>query len=175
MNAAASRYRRKHSPSTFCVRSSAVSTSSTSALRFSADKAELDIDTIHAFLRDEAHWSKGIPCDVVERAIAGSLCFGAYLDARLVGFARLVNDHATFAYLCDVFVLSEHRGKGYGRALIDHVFAQDAVRALRRVALVTSDAHALYRTVGFTAPAHPERWMELHRPGVYAQPHACAR
>lgn len=108
-----------------------MSTSSTSALRFSADKAELDIDTIHAFLRDEAHWSKGIPRDVVERAIAGSLCFGAYLDARLVGFARLVTDHATFAYLCDVFVLSEHRGKGYGRALIDHVFAQDACAASR--------------------------------------------
>ncbi|WP_229653467.1 GNAT family N-acetyltransferase [Burkholderia pseudomallei] len=76
--------------------------------------------------------------------IAGSLCFGAYLDAGLVGFARLVADHAAFAYRCDVFVPNEHRGKGDGRALIDRVFAQDAVRALRRVARVTSDAHALY-------------------------------
>ncbi|WP_436408029.1 GNAT family N-acetyltransferase [Burkholderia oklahomensis] len=159
----------------FVSRSPAVPTSPIPALRFSTDKAELDIDAIYAFLRDEARWSKGIPRDVVERAIAGSLCFGAYLDGRLVGFARLVTDQATFAYLCDVFVLSEHRGKGYGRALIDHVFAHDTVRGLRRVALVTTDAHALYRPVGFTAPAHPERWMELHRPDVYAQPQPDAR
>ncbi|CAJ4238996.1 acetyltransferase [Burkholderia pseudomallei] len=99
---------------------------------------------MHAFLRVDAYWSRGIPRDGVERVIAGSLCFGAYLDAGLVGFARLVADHAAFAYRCDVFVPNEHRGKGDGRALIDRVFAQDAVRALRRVARVTSDAHALY-------------------------------
>ncbi|KGW98419.1 hypothetical protein Y034_5794 [Burkholderia pseudomallei MSHR449] len=134
----------------------------------------MDIDAMHAFLRVDAYWSRGIPRDGVERVIAGSLCFGAYLDAGLVGFARLVADHAAFAYRCDVFVPNEHRGKGDGRALIDRVFAQDAVRALRRVARVTSDAHALYRPAGFTALAHPPRWMELHRPGVYAQPPAGA-
>lgn len=99
---------------------------------------------MHAFLRVDAYWSRGIPRDGGERVIAGSLCFGAYLDAGLVGFARLVAGHAAFAYRCDVFVPNEHRGKGDGRALIDRVFAQDAVRALRRVARVTSDAHALY-------------------------------
>ncbi len=99
---------------------------------------------MHAFLRVDAYWSRGIPRDGGERVNAGSLCFGAYLDAGLVGFARLVADHAAFAYRCDVFVPNEHRGKGDGRALIDRVFAQDAVRALRRVARVTSDAHALY-------------------------------
>lgn len=129
---------------------------------------------MHAFLRVDAYWSRGIPRDGGERVNAGSLCFGAYLDAGLVGFARLVADHAAFAYRCDVFVPNEHRGKGDGRALIDRVFAQDAVRALRRVARVTSDAHALYRPAGFTALAHPPRWMELHRPGVYAQPPAGA-
>lgn len=129
---------------------------------------------MHAFLRVDAYWSRGIPRDGGERVIAGSLCFGAYLDVGLVGFARLVADHAAFAYRCDVFVPNEHRGKGDGRALIDRVFAQDAVRALRRVARVTSDAHALYRPAGFTALAHPPRWMELHRPGVYAQPPAGA-
>ncbi|ANW53763.1 MULTISPECIES: GNAT family N-acetyltransferase [Burkholderia] len=134
----------------------------------------MDIDVMHAFLRVDAYWSRGIPRDGGERVIAGSLCFGAYLDAGLVGFARLVADHAAFAYRCDVFVPNEHRGKGDGRALIDRVFAQDAVRALRRVARVTSDAHALYRPAGFTALAHPPRWMELHRPGVYAQPPAGA-
>lgn len=130
---------------------------------------------MHAFLRVDAYWSRGIPRDGGERVNAGSLCFGAYLDAGLVGFARLVADHAAFAYRCDVFVPNEHRGKGDGRALIDRVFAQDAVRALRRVARVTSDAHALYRPAGFTALAHPPRWMELHRPGVYARPRASPR
>jgi GNAT superfamily N-acetyltransferase len=145
-----------------------VSTVSTPVLRFSTDKQALDRDVIHAFLSGEANWSKGIPREVVERAIDGSMCFGAYLDDRLVGFARLVTDYATFAYLCDVFVVSECRGRGYGRALIDHVFAHETLQGLRRIALVTSDAHALYRPVGFQAPAHPERWMELHRPGIYA-------
>ncbi|MCQ4437833.1 GNAT family N-acetyltransferase, partial [Clostridioides difficile] len=83
------------------------------------------------------------------RAIEGSLCFGAYVGDRLVGFARLVPDHATFAYLCDVFVLPAERGNGYGRALIAHVFAHEMVQGLRRIMLVTSDAHALYRPLGF--------------------------
>ena len=109
-------------------------------LRFSTDKRELDIDAIFDFLHRDAYWSQGIPRDVVERAIEGSLCFGAYVGDRLVGFARLVTDHATFAYLCDVFVLPAERGNGYGRALIDHVFAQEMVQRLRRIMLVTTDA-----------------------------------
>jgi GNAT superfamily N-acetyltransferase len=145
-----------------------VSTVPTPVLRFSTDKQALDRDVIYAFLSGEAYWSKGIPREVVERAIDGSMCFGAYLDDRLVGFARLVTDYATFAYLCDVFVVSAFRGRGYGRALIDHVFAHETLQGLRRMMLVTSDAHALYRPVGFKAPAHPENWMELHRPGIYA-------
>ncbi|WP_254304718.1 GNAT family N-acetyltransferase [Burkholderia pseudomallei] len=104
----------------------------------------MDIDVMHAFLRVDAYWSRGIPREGGERVIAGSLCFGAYLDAGLVGFARLVADHAAFAYRCDVFVPNEHRGKGDGRALIDRVFAQDAVRALRRVARGAGrDAHTI--------------------------------
>jgi GNAT superfamily N-acetyltransferase len=145
-----------------------VSTVPTPVLQFSTDKQALDRDAIYAFLSGEANWSKGIPREVVERAIDGSMCFGAYLDGRFVGFARLVTDYATFAYLCDVFVLSAFRGRGYGRALIDHVFAHEVMQGLRRMMLVTSDAHALYRPVGFKAPAHPERVMELHRPGIYA-------
>ncbi|KVD04289.1 GNAT family N-acetyltransferase [Burkholderia ubonensis] len=136
-------------------------------LRFSTDKHELDVDAIYDFLHRDAYWSKGIPRDVFDRSIDGSLCFGAYVGARQVGFARLVTDHATFAYLCDVFVLPAERGKGYGRALIDHVFAQDMVQGLRRIMLVTSDAHALYRPVGFEPPSHPERMMELRRPDIY--------
>jgi len=138
-------------------------------LRFSTDKRELDIDAIFDFLHRDAYWSQGIPRDVVERAIDGSLCFGAYVGDRLVGFARLVTDHATFAYLCDVFVLPADRGNGYGRALIDHVFAQPMVRSLRRIMLVTTDAHELYRPVGFGPSANPERLMEIRRPDIYAK------
>nr|WP_208102144.1 GNAT family N-acetyltransferase [Burkholderia sp. D-99] len=138
-------------------------------MRFSTDKRELDIDAIYDFLHRDAYWSLGIPRDVVEKAIEGSLCFGAYVGDRLVGFARLVTDHATFAYLCDVFVLPAERGNGYGRALIDHVFAQEMVQGLRRIMLVTSDAHELYRPVGFGASANPERVMEIRRPDIYAK------
>lgn len=133
-------------------------------LRISTDKRELDVDAIFEFLHRDAYWSQGIPRDVVERAIEASLCFGAYVDGRQVGFARLVTDHATFAYLCDVFVLPHARGNGYGRALIDYVFAQPMLQGLRRIMLVTADAHALYRPVGFEPPAHPSAsWRSAAR------------
>lgn len=144
-----------------------MSVSPSPALRISTDRRELDVDTIHAFLRDHAPWALGIPREVVQQSIDGSLCFGAFVGDTFVGFARLVTDLATFGYLCDVFVLPAHRGHGYARVLIDTIFADPRVTKLRRVALVTSDAHGLYAPAGFAAPAHPERWMELHRPDVY--------
>ncbi|MGV2292817.1 GNAT family N-acetyltransferase [Trinickia sp. YCB016] len=137
-------------------------------LQFSTDKTRLDVPMIHAFLRDEAPWAKGIPFDVVQKAIEGSLCFGAYLDGVQVGFARLVTDYATFAYLCDVFTLRDYRGRGYAKALIDHVFADATLARLRRIVLVTSNAHELYRPVGFTVVEYPDRYMELHRPEIYS-------
>lgn len=137
-------------------------------LRISSDKSELDIDVIHAFLHNHAAWSKGIPRATVERAIEGSLCFGAYLGERQVGFARVVTDMATFGYLCDVFVLQEFRSRGYAAALMRHIFGSDLLSGLRRIILVTTDAHGVYRPHGFTGLGHPERYMELHRPGVYA-------
>lgn len=136
-------------------------------LRISTDKRELDLDAIHAFLRDEAPWSKGISRPLVERAIEGSLCFGAYLGNTQVGFARVVTDMATFGYLCDVFVLPAYRGRGYAKTLMQAVVGSDVLKVLRRIVLVTSDAHDVYRPFGFEAPDHPERYMELHRPDVY--------
>lgn len=138
------------------------------ALRISSDKRELNIDVIHAFLHDHAAWSKGIPRETLERAIEGSLCFGAYLGKRQIGFARVVTDMATFGYLCDVFVLPEYRSRGYAAALMRHIFDADLLNGLRRIILVTTDAHGVYRPHGFTALANPERYMELHRPDVYA-------
>jgi ribosomal protein S18 acetylase RimI-like enzyme len=137
-------------------------------LQFSTDKTKLDVPMIHAFLRDEGRWSKGIPYDVVQQAVEGSLCFGAYLDGVQVGFARVVTDYATFGYLCDVFTLREYRGRGYAKALMDHVFADPTLAGLRRIVLVTSNAHELYRPVGFAALEYPERYMELHRPEIYS-------
>ncbi|MBN3819643.1 GNAT family N-acetyltransferase [Paraburkholderia sp. Se-20369] len=138
-------------------------------LRFSTDPRELDVDAIYDFLHLDAYWSKGIPRDVFDRSLAGSLCFGAYLGDRQVGFARLVTDHATFAYLCDVFVFPAHRGNGYGRALIDHMFALPMVQGLRRIMLMTADAHELYRPVGFGPSANPARLMEISRPDIYTK------
>lgn len=137
-------------------------------LRISSDKAALDIDMIHTFLRDHAYWSKGIPRETLERAVDGSTCFGAYIDGRQVAFARLVTDSATFAYLCDVFVLPAYRKRGYGQALMRHIFDSDLLKGLRRIMLVTNDAHELYRPHGFSALASPERHMEIVRPDIYA-------
>ena len=141
---------------------------SVNSLRFSSDKQALDIDLIHAFLHDHAYWSKGIPRSTLERAIEGSVCFGAYVGATQVAFARLVTDMATFAYLCDVFVLPEHRKRGYGHALMSHIFASDLLKGLRRIVLVTGDAHELYRPYGFASLASPEKYMEIARPDIYS-------
>ncbi|MDR6449044.1 GNAT family N-acetyltransferase [Paraburkholderia sp. 22099] len=136
-------------------------------LTISSDKANLDIEMIHAFLSRQTAWAKGMPRDTLERAIAGSLCFGGYVGGRQIAFARLITDEATFAYLCDVFVLPDYRGKGYASALMKHVFASPSLTGLRRIVLVTTDAHHVYRPHGFRELANPERYMELHNPDVY--------
>ncbi|KRG37382.1 GNAT family acetyltransferase [Stenotrophomonas panacihumi] len=137
-------------------------------LRVSTDKGELDLPLVHHFLSTEAYWSRGIPRDTVARAIAGSLCFGGYVEgAGQVAFARVVSDFATFAYLADVFVLPAHRGQGYSKQLMDAVFAHPQLQGLRRFMLATWDAHGLYARYGFTAPARPDRLMEVVRPDIY--------
>ena len=104
---------------------------------------------------------------IVCRAIELSLCYGLFQRDVQVGFARVVTDCATFGYLCDVFVLEPYRGKGVGRVLMEHVMAHPVLVSLRRIVLVTGDAHLLYEKVGFRGLATPERYMELHRAGVY--------
>ncbi|WP_133650396.1 GNAT family N-acetyltransferase [Paraburkholderia flava] len=139
------------------------------ALRFSTDSGELDLDLVYTFLREETPWAKGLPRATFERSIENSLCFGAYIGEAQIGFARVVTDRATFAYLCDVFVLPAHRSRGYAKALMKYVVECDALQGLRRFMLVTSDAHHVYRPFGFDAPANPERIMERHNPVVYAK------
>ncbi len=133
----------------------------------SDDPARLDVDAVHAFLRT-SYWAAGIPRDVVARALAGSLCVGVYAaDGAQVGLVRVVTDSATFAYLCDVYVLEGHRGHGLGKAVIRATLAHPRLQGLRRLNLVTRDAHGLYAQHGFAAVAHAERYMEKLDPGVY--------
>ena len=130
-----------------------------SALEISTDPARLDVDLIHRWLSEDAYWALGRSRGAVERSIAHSLNFGAYDDGRLVGYARLVTDEATFAWLCDVYVAPDHRGHGVGTALMDAV--DDWLRGLgvRRAMLATADAHALYARYGFEPVSDAERWM----------------
>ncbi len=135
----------------------------------STDPARLDVDAIHAFLTS-SYWSPGIPRAVVERAIAGSICFGLFAGDRQIGFARVITDRATFVYLADVYVLDEHRGRGLGTWLVETVITHPELKGLRRFVLVTRDAHGLYEKFGFTPISKPENYMELHRPDAYANP-----
>jgi len=126
----------------------------------STDKSKLDVDVIHEYLAQSSYWAQDRPLDVVERSIEGSLCFGVYDGERQVGFARVVTDHATFAWLCDVFVLESHRGRGLGKWLIECVVAHPDLQGMLLVLLATRDAHELYRRYGgFDNLRNTERWM----------------
>lgn len=137
-------------------------------LLVTTDPARMDVDAIHAFLA-RAYWSTGIPRATVESAVRHSLCFGLFDSTAQVGLARLVTDHATFAYLCDVYVLESHRGRGLGQWLIECVMAHPSMSGLRRIMLVTNDAHELYRRFGFVEATDPQKLMEIRRPNIYQQ------
>lgn len=127
------------------------------------DPARFDVPAIHAFLHT-TYWAKGRSLAVVERSIAGSLCFGMLEGARQIGLARAITDGATYAYLADVYVVPGHRGRGLATWLMDCVMSHPDLQGLRRFTLVTRDAHALYRKFGFETLEHPERYMEICRP-----------
>jgi GNAT superfamily N-acetyltransferase len=133
----------------------------------STDHTRLSLDVIHGFLTN-CYWAKGIPQEVVARSIEHSLCFGIYDgEGAQVGFARVISDFATIAYLGDVFVLESHRGQGLGQWLMECVMQHPALQGLRRWILLTRDAHGLYSQFGFTPLKSAERYMELHQPDVY--------
>jgi GNAT superfamily N-acetyltransferase len=132
----------------------------------STDPRRLDVDAIHAYLT-RSYWAEGISRDLVEKALAHSLCFGLYQHSRLIGFARVITDKATFAYLSDVYVLESHRGKGLGKWLMSVIVAHEDLQGLRRFSLATRDAQGLYRQFGFTPLEHPERHMEIFERGLY--------
>jgi GNAT superfamily N-acetyltransferase len=158
------------------------------ALLLSTDPARLDVELIYQFLTN-CYWAKGIPRDTVARSIEHSLCFGIYDESMAtlsstqaapltkgapgpegpaqVGFARVISDFATLAYLGDVFVLESHRGRGLGKWMMESIMQHPALQALRRWILLTRDAHTLYSQFGFTPLKSPERYMEVHNPQVY--------
>ena len=137
------------------------------------DRSAIDFDVVHGFL-STCYWSHSIPKDLVRRAIDHSLCFSIFARAASadqspaqVGFARVISDHATFAYLCDVFVLESHRGHGLSKRLMECIIAHPALQGLRRFCLLTRDAHGLYAQYGFTPMPDPSRYMEIARSDMY--------
>ena len=137
-----------------------------SSFTFSMDKAKLDPSVIHAFLT-ESYWSKGCSMDNVLSRIENALCFGVYDSDKQIGFARAVTDKATFAYIADVFILENYRGKGLSKQLMVFILAQPDLKNLRRWLLATRDAHGLYAQHGFTPLSKPELWMEIMNPNAY--------
>jgi GNAT superfamily N-acetyltransferase len=133
----------------------------------STDVHRLDVDVIHKFLAEDSYWALGIPRSIVERAIGNSLCFGVYHRAAQVGFARVVTDRSTFALLADLFILKAHRGQGLSKWLMRCVVGHEDLQGLRRLLLLTSDAHGLYGQFGFEQLGNPSRFMEVLRQDVY--------
>jgi len=132
-------------------------------IELSDDKARLQIDRIHGWLAS-SYWSPGIARELVERAIAGSHCLGAYRDGAQIGFARMITDHATFAWLADVWIDEAARGQGLGRRMVRWFLDHPGFAGIRRTALVTRDAHGVYAALGFHAPLRPDRYMERLAP-----------
>lgn len=134
----------------------------------STDKTRLDTGLIHRFLSEESYWAQGRPLELVQRSLANSLCFGVYAaGGQQVGFARVVTDYTTFAWLCDVFIVRAHRGRSLGKWLVETVIDHPDLAGVWRFVLATSDAHELYRRYGgFETLPSPERWMTLQRPHV---------
>ncbi|MFI5130523.1 MAG: GNAT family N-acetyltransferase [Chitinophagales bacterium] len=143
------------------------------------DKNLMDIDFIHRFLAT-SYWAEGITKEIISKCVRGSLCFGVFENqknvmpdrpqgpvGRQVGFARMVTDEATFAYLADVFIADDHRGKGLSKWLMEVILAHDGLQGLRRILLATRDAHGLYAQFGFTPLSFTDRWMQIHNPDVY--------
>jgi len=137
------------------------------AFEISTDRSRLDIEMIHRFLSEESYWAKNRSLEQTKTAIENSICFGVYQGERQVGFARVISDQATFAYLGDVFILDEFRGQGLSKKLMEAVVSHPDLQGLRRWVLATRDAHGLYEKYRFMPLKFPERWMELPAPDAY--------
>jgi GNAT superfamily N-acetyltransferase len=136
----------------------------------STDNKRLDIQLIHHFISNHSYWAAGRKIETVERALENSLNFGLYKNSKQIGFARVVTDYATIAWIADVFVLPEHRGQGLSKWLMEVILAHRELQGFRRWVLATKDAHGLYARFGFTPLHRPERWMERPDPNMQERP-----
>jgi len=136
------------------------------AFTITTDPRRIDVDAVHAYL-SRSYWAEQIPREIVARSIEGSLNFALLQGASQIGFARVVTDSATFAYLCDVYVLEEFRGQGLSKWLIGEMLTHPSLRGLRRFLLATRDAHGLYAQFGFAPPRNPAALMEITKPDFY--------
>jgi len=134
----------------------------------STEKEKMDIDLIHSFLT-RSYWAEGISKEIIRRSIEGALCFGVFENDKQVGFARMITDRATFAYLADVFIIEEYRGLGLSKWLMEVIMSYPDLQGLRRMMLATRDAHELYKKFGFTLLTNVDRWMQIHYPDVYKE------
>ena len=139
-----------------------------------SDKSRMSVEAAHAFLA-QAYWSRGVPLSTVQKAFDNSICFAALAGSEQIGFARIVTDKATFAYLSDVYVLPDHRGKGVAKRMVEAIQRHPELQGLRRFMLATRDAHDLYAKFGFVPLSAPDVFMELHDPDVYARDPGAAR
>lgn len=130
----------------------------------STDKSLLDVASVYDFLTNESYWSQGLTYDRFLRSVENSMCFGIFHQGRTIGFARVITDKAIFAYLCDVFIREEHRGKQLSKWLIQTIINHPELQGLRRWSLATRDAHGLYKQFGFEPIPTPEVWMQIYRP-----------
>ena len=133
------------------------------------DKSKIDATYVHHFL-SQSYWAKGIPMETVQKSIEGSLCFSLFYPNQQIGFARVITDEATFAYLADVFIDENFRGRGLSKWLMEIIVSYPSLQGLRRFLLATRDAHNLYKQFGFEPLKNTDRWMEIHKPDVY-KPH----
>jgi GNAT superfamily N-acetyltransferase len=136
----------------------------------STDQTRLDLDVIHDYLDKSSYWATGRSIETVKRSIENSINFGLYKSEKQIGFARVITDYATFAWLADVFVLDSFRGQGLGKWLVEVILSHPELQRFRRWVLATKDAHELYRRFGFTELTRPERWMERHDPQTQEKP-----
>ena len=140
------------------------------AYTISTDPQRLDVELIHRYLSTATYWATGRPREIVQRSLEHSLCFGLYHDDEQVGFARVITDYATFAWVADVFVLEAYRGQGLGTWLTEVIISHPELQGFRRWALATKDAQDLYRKFGFAELKRPERWIERHDPATQETP-----
>lgn len=136
----------------------------------STDNNRLDIYTIHDFIANQSYWAQGRSTETMQRALDNSLNFGLYKHNRQIGFARVVTDYATFAWIADVFVLPDYRGRGLSKWLMEVILSHPELQAFRRWVLATKDAHTLYARFGFIPLHRPERWMERPDPNMQESP-----